>query len=260
MQVAGLSGAEVALRILSARGPQAIGRGAAVPTAATAPHLDVIGAVGRTSSSSMIAIQSLPTSGSQESLQIVKALAKQGALQGAARGEVDDKLRELVKTGQLPVLKPIDGTDYMQLSPAEENVYGILRALQDLYGAMPKSLDQALNEHVANVLKNNPDTIARIKTGLADGSLKAEDGWNDLIAGFEDELAAAQHGRMRIQAVHDENLIKGHMEFNVTKSGLGWAGSGVGVETDDAGLLALTGAKHILPGASPYTDNYVISW
>lgn len=112
------------------------------------------------------------------------------------------------------------------------------------------------------MLENNGETIARIKSGLADGSLKAEDGGNDIIAGFEDELAAAREGRMRIQAVNDERLMQGHMDFTAYKAGLGWAGAGLGggVETDDAGLHALTGAKHILPGASPYTDNYVISW
>ena len=102
---------------------------------------------------------------------------------------------------------------------------------------MPKSLDQALDEHVKTVLENNGETIARIKSGLADGSLKAEDGGNDIIAGFEDELAAAREGRMRIEAVNDERLMQGHMEFTAYKAGLGWAGAGlgVGVETDGCG-------------------------
>ena len=65
---------------------------------------------------------------------------------------------------------------------------------------------------------------------------------------------------MTIQAVDDPALVNGENQFTVHDDGVGWSGAGVRVHSDIAGLQQLTGRANVLPGSSPYTGGYVISW
>lgn len=263
MQVEGLSGAEVALRILS-RQTSAPDRTAGANSQPLIATLDVGNASGRTSSAAFSAIQALGSASgvnnSADSVATIKAWAKLGQFQNAGRGVVDDQLRELVKDGKLASLGAIDEDEWSRLSSSEQNVYGIVRTLQGLYEGQPKSIEDALSTHVKQILEGHPESIARMKAGLASGALPAADGWSDVIAGYEAELAAAQQGMMQIHAVDDPKLVSAEDKFSVHNDGVGWSGAGVTVHADIPALQALYGTQNVLPGSSPYAGSYVITW
>lgn len=190
----------------------------------------------------------------------VRQWAKLDAFQNAAGGAVDDQLRAAVRDGQLPTLAKLQDGEWDQLSPEEQNVYGAVSTLQDLYGAMPKTMDQALADYKKVVLESYPDDIARMRSGLASGSLKAEDGWKDIIASREAELAAAQQGTMTIHAVNDPSLIQTTNQFTVSRDSNGWSGNGIKVDGNFEALASKFGAKNISIGSSPYTGDYAITW
>lgn len=263
MQVAALTGAQVALRILSQQSPDqgVSGRSILAQSPAT---LDIGSALSRASSASLTAIQALgssgSTGGSANTLATIKEWAKLGQFHNAANGVVDDRLRELVKGGTLPSLDVLDESQWNGLSEGEKNIYGLVRTLQGLYDAQPKSLEEALSDHVKVVLESHPESIARMQAGLASGTLKAEDGWNDIIAGYQAELSAAQEGRMQIHAIDDPKLVSSTHEFSARFDGIGWSGRGVTTHADMPALQSLYGTQNVMPGSSPYFGNYAITW
>jgi hypothetical protein len=157
-------------------------------------------------------------------------------------------------------LPALSESQYASLSKAEQNIYGVVRTLQGLYDAMPKTIEQALSDHVKLVLDSYPEAIARMKDGLASGTLPASDGWNDVIANYETELAAAQQGRMQIHAVTDPGLVQEDAQFTVSGGEHGWSGYGESVQADIPALQSAYGTRNVLPGASPYVGAYVITW
>lgn len=262
MQVVGLSGAEVALRILS-QGASAQGGTQAASAPSPIAVLDPASALGRTSTSALSAIQALGVTGKDmngaDTVATIKAWAKLGQFQSAGRGVVDDQLRELVKDGKLASLGALDEEQASRLSSSEANIYSLVRTLQGLYDAQPKSIEEALNSHVAQVLEGYPESIARMKQGVADGTLK-EPNWKDIIAGYEAELAAARDGRMQIHAVDDPKLVSATNEFSARFDGIGWSGRGVTTHADIPALQAKFGTSNVTPGSSPYVGSYVITW
>lgn len=262
MQVAALTGAEVALRILS---QQSSGQGATGKSTLAQPPatLDVGSAPSRASSASMAAIQALGTGGSgrgsARTLATVKEWAKLGQFHNVANGVVDDRLRELVKGGTLPTLDALSESQWDSLSDDERNIYGLVRTLQGLYDAQPKSIEDALSTHISQVLEGYPESIARMTEGVANGTLK-EPNWKDIIAGYEAELAAAREGRMQIHAIDDPKLASATNEFGARFDGIGWSGGGVTTHADIPALQSLYGTKNVLPGSSPYFGTFAITW
>jgi hypothetical protein len=193
-------------------------------------------------------------------IALIQAMAKSSTFQNAARGTADDQVRALVRDGKIATLPPPSEFQAAGLSTAEQNIYHVVEGLQSLYDAQPKTIDGALADHVKLVLDTYPDNIARMKDGLASGTLPASDGWNDVIANAENELAAAQQGRMKITAIDDPSLVHTTNEFSVSSNGIGWNGRGTTTTADIPALQSLTGTKNVLPGGGPYTGSYVISW
>ncbi|MBR9971174.1 hypothetical protein [Magnetospirillum sulfuroxidans] len=198
--------------------------------------------------------------GISKEMAAVKEWAKSDVFRNAAQGNADDTVRALVRDGRLPKLPQLEPGQMEQLSEAEKNIYGTVRALQGLYDAMPKSLSQALSDHVTSILDTYPDNIARMKDGLASGSLPAEDGWDAIIARDESILAAAQQGKMRIHAVDAPALVQSKWEFSVTADHDGWSASGTSVTADFPALYAAFNTKNVEPGTSPYIGDYVFTW
>ncbi|WP_322516678.1 hypothetical protein SR870_03585 [Rhodopseudomonas palustris] len=199
-------------------------------------------------------------SGGAGAISLIKTMAASGTFANAARGVADDQVRALVRDGkiaQLPMPKDIDVSG---LSTAEQNVYHVVQTLQSLYDAQPKTLDDALSGHVETVLESYPEAIARMKDGLANGTLPESDGWNDVIARYENELSAAQQGKMKITGIDDPGLVQTTNEFSVSSNGIGWSGRGTKTTADIPALQELLGTKNVLPGGGPYTGSYAISW
>ncbi|MBI5131405.1 MAG: hypothetical protein HZA66_18360 [Rhodopseudomonas palustris] len=191
---------------------------------------------------------------------LIKAMAQSPTFANAARGVVDDQVRALVRDGKIATLPPPKDFDPSKLSAAEQNIYHVVEGLQSLYDFQPKTLDDALASHVKTVIDSYPDAIARMKDGLASGSLPESDGWKNVIAGYEAELEAAQQGRMTISGIDDPNLVQTTNVFDVRFDGIGWSGSGTKTTANIPALQQLTGTKNVLPGGGPYTGSYVISW
>ncbi|WP_063682377.1 hypothetical protein [Bradyrhizobium stylosanthis] len=190
----------------------------------------------------------------------IKAMAKSDAFRNAAQGRADDQVRALVRDGKLAELPALDETQWASLSKSEQSIYGVVRTLQGLYDAMPKSIEQALSDHVKTVLDSYPESIARMKDGLASGTLPASDGWTDIIANSEAELEAARQGRMQIHAASDSGMVTATEEFSASGGEFGWSGRGVTVHADIPALQKAYGTKNVLPGDSPYFGTYVITW
>ncbi|MBP2232295.1 hypothetical protein J2847_005620 [Azospirillum agricola] len=187
--------------------------------------------------------------------------AEQGrALAGQLAAHMQAGSAALFRDGQLSKLPALDEGQRSQPSEEERDVHGAASSLQGLYDGMPKTLDQALADHRKVVLEAYPDEIGRMKSGLASGALKAEDGWNEIISSREAELAAAKQGTMRIQAVNDPNLIQTENEFTVTRDIGGWSARGVTVNANFPALQDSFGTKNLRPGSSPWTGDYVIRW
>lgn len=199
-------------------------------------------------------------SGTSGTIDLIKTMAASDTFANAARGVVDDRVRELVRDGKIAALPPPKDFDPSGLSTAEQNVYHVVEGLQSLYNFQPKSLDEALANHVKTVVDSYPDMIARMKDGLASGTLPESDGWKDVIAKSEAELEAAQQGKMKITGIDDPSLVQTTNEFDVRFDGIGWSGSGTKTTANIPALQQLTGTKNVLPGGGPYTSSYVISW
>lgn len=195
-----------------------------------------------------------------DGIAAVREWAKSDVFRSAAGGVADDRVRAMVRDGQLPRLPQLDEGQRDRMSAEEQNIYGTVSALQGLYDSMPKSLDQALADHKKTVIEAYPDEISRMRSGLASGSLKAEDGWNDIIASREAELAAAMQGTMRIQGVNDPGLIQTKNEFTVARDANGWSARGMTVNGNIPALQESFGTKNLRAESSPYTGDYVITW
>lgn len=195
-----------------------------------------------------------------DAMAAVKKWAKLDVFRNAANAVADDQVRALVRDGQLPQLPPLDEEQWNSLSEAEQNVYGTVRSLQGLYDSMPKTLEQALSDHVNSILETHPDAIDSMKSGLASNTLKAEDGWEGIIARYETELAAAQQGKIQIHAVNDPALVQTESEFTVSRGAVGWSARGITVNGNFPNLYETFGTKNVRPGSSPYTGDYVITW
>lgn len=195
-----------------------------------------------------------------DAMAAVKKWAKLDVFQSAANAIADDQVRALVRDGQLAQLPPLDEEQWNSLSEAEQNVYETVRSLQGLYDSMPKTLEQALSDHVNSILETHPDEIDRMKGGLASGTLKAEDGWESIVARYETELAAAQQGKMQIHAVNDPALVQTKNEFTVSRGAVGWSARGITVNANFPALYEAYDTKNVRPGSSPYVGDYVITW
>lgn len=204
--------------------------------------------------------KSQASEGITKEMAAIKEWAKSDVFRNAAQGSADDAVRALVRDGHLPQLPQLEPAQLEQLSDAERNVYEVVSGLQGLYDYMPKSLSQALSDHVASIIDTYPDNIARMKEGLASGTLPAEDGWSAIIARDESILAAAQQGKMQIHAVDDPALVQSKWEFTVTRDNFGWSGKGTSVTANFPALYAAFDTKNVHPGTSPYIGNYVFTW
>lgn len=263
MRVGGLSSGEIALQLLT-RLQNDDSRAPAAPSfgVATSP-LGMTDAYGRASSTAISAIQDLAASAAssaEDAVAKVKAWAKSPLFRNAAKGVADDQLRAAIRDGQLPHLPQLDEAQLDRLSESEKMIYGTVRTLQDLYEAQPKSLEQALADHVKSVIEGYPESIARMKQGVATGQLKVEDGWDRIIADYETELDAARQGKMQIHAVDDPALMRAKEEFTVDHNSFGWSGRGITINADIPALQSLLQSQHVLPGGSPYTGTYAITW
>lgn len=262
MRVGGLSSGEIALQLLSraqsGKSPAPIG-----PAAVAIAPLSLADTYNRATSAAITAIQDLAAasaSSGDAAIANVKEWAKSPLFRNAAKGIADDSLRAAIRDGQLPELAALDEQQWGRLSQSEKMIYGTVRTLQGLYEAQPKSLERALSDHVKLVLDGFPESIARMKDGLATGILKAEDGWPRVIADYEAELDAAQSGRMQIRAVDHSALMQAKYEFSVDHNGFGWSGRGVSVQADIPALQSMFQSQNVLPGASPYIGTYAIIW
>jgi hypothetical protein len=242
-----------ALQLLRAASSAKAGRGGGNPSASS-------GFTAPTSSSLQAYSASGTLTGSSGTVALIKTMAASGTFANAARGVVDDQVRALVRDGKIAQLPPPKDFDPSGLSEAEQNVYHVVEGLQSLYDAQPKSLDDALASHVKVVVDSYPEMIARMKDGLASGTLPESDGWKDVIAKSEAELEAAQQGRMKITGIDDPSLVQTTNEFTVAFDGIGWSGRGTSTKANIPALQQLTGTKNVLPGGGPYTGSYVISW
>lgn len=264
MRVGGLSTAEVALQLLTQQSSARPGATRNGTPASPGRPLEVGDGYGKATAAAIAAIQDLASGGSgtaaSDAIAAVKDWAKSATFRSAAKGEADQQVRALVRDGKLPHLPVLDEAQYDQLSEAEKNIYGTVSVLQGLYDAQPKSLEQALSDHVKSVLEGYPESIARMKSELASGKLPASDGWAGIISDYEATLSAAQSGKMQIHAVTDPSLVTEHDEFSVHNDGVGWSGSGVRTQADIPALQKLYGTPNVLPGSSPYFGSYVITW
>ena len=190
----------------------------------------------------------------------IKAMAKSGIFQNAAQGNADDDVRALVRDGKLAELPALDEAQWASLSKSEQNIYGVVRTLQGLYDAMPKTIEQALSDHVKTVLDSYPESIARMQDQLSSVSPAEADLIKQNIAGYQAELEAAQQGRMQIHAVTDSSLVTATEEFSVSGGEFGWSGRGVTVHADIPALQSAYDTKNVLAGDSPYFGTYVITW
>lgn len=208
------------------------------------------------------AVLSKPGASGQASngVAAVKEWAKSDLFRNAAKGVADDQVRAMVRDGKLAELPALDDQQLGQLSEEERNIYGTVRSLQGLYDAMPKTLDQALADRKKLVLEAYPDEIGRMRSGLASGSLKKEDGWEDIIASREGELNAARQGTMKIHGVNDPTLVQSKGEFSVARDANGWSARGMTVNGNGPALQQAFGTKNTQVGSSPYTGDYVITW
>lgn len=193
-------------------------------------------------------------------LDLIRSMARSSEFAAAAEGRTDDQVRALVRDGKLPAMPTLDDGQRAALSDRERNVYDIVRGLQGLYDAMPKGLDDALARRVSTILESYPESIARMKQGVADGSLK-EETWPTIIAGYEEQLAAAREGRMRISAETDPRLVQGRSDFTMQRDAIGFSGSGQTTTTSDwNAIVDKYGTKNVEIGSSPYTTGWVITW
>jgi len=190
----------------------------------------------------------------------IKAMAKSSVFRNAAQGNADDEVRALVRDGKLAELPALDEAQWASLSKSEQNIYGVVRTLQGLYDAMPKSIEQALSDHVKIVLDSYPDAIARMQDQLSSVSPAEADLIKQNIAGYQGALEAAQQGRMQIHAASDSSLVTATEEFSASGGEFGWSGRGVTVHADIPALQSAYGTKNVLPGDSPYFGTYVITW
>ena len=220
------------------------GRGSAVAAPSQAPSLDTAKA---------------STGRGDGPLDFIRSMAGSSEFGAAAEGRTDDQVRALVRDGRLPAMPALDDSQRAQLSERELNVYEIVRGLQGLYEAMPKSLDDALARRVQVILDSYPESIARMKQGVADGSLR-EESWPDIIAGYEEQLAAAREGRMRIAAETDPRLVQGRSDFTMRRDAIGFSGSGQSTTTSDWTALHAKYGANVEIGSSPYTPGWVITW
>jgi hypothetical protein len=198
-----------------------------------------------------------------ETVDAVKAMARLPAFAAAANGRTDETVRALVRDGKLPQM-PLHLTDEQaaQLSDEEKTLYSIVKGLQGMYDAMPKSIDDALARHVKLVTDTYPDMIDRMRSGLADGSYRADlvEIAEQQITRYEGELAAARAGTMKITAETDTSLVGGISEFTMQKDAIGFSGRGQKTTSDWNGLINKYGTENIQVGSSPYTTGWVISW
>jgi len=132
--------------------------------------------------------------------------------------------------------------------------------LQGLYDTMPKTIEQALSDHVKSVLDFYPDAIVRMQDQLSSVSPADAELIKQNIAGYQEELEAAQQGRMQIHTASDSSLVTATEEFSASGGEFGWSGRGVSVHADIPALQKAYGTKNVLPGDSPYFGTYVITW
>ena len=122
-----------------------------------------------------------------------------------------------------------------------------------------RGLDDALARRVKVVPDSYPESIARMKQGVADGSLE-EETWPGIIAGYEEQLAAAREGRMKIAAETDPWLVQGRSDFTMRRDAIGFSGSGQRTTTSDWTALHAKYGANVEIGSSPYTPGWVITW
>jgi hypothetical protein len=200
----------------------------------------------------------LPDGGN--AIAAIKAMAKSSIFRNAAQGNADDEVRALVRDGKLAELPALDEAQWASLSKSEQNIYGVVRTLQGLYDAMPKTIEQALSDHVKTVIDSYPDAIARMQDQLSSVSPAEAELIKRNIAGYQEELEAAQQGRMQIHAESDSGMVTATEEFSARGGEFGWSGRGVTVHADIPALQKAYGTKNVLPGDSPYFGTYAITW
>jgi len=267
MRVAGAAFVQseaIALQILS-RGPgnSSSRAGSSSRNSPLAAPVDD-GFAGSAPSSGASALQTYSASGAlsdgSNAIAAIKAMAKSGVFQNAAQGHADDQVRALVRDGKLAQLPALDETQYATLSRAERNIYGVVRTLQGLYDGMPKTIEQALSDHVKSVLESYPEAIGRMQDQLSSVSPAEAELIKQNIAGYQDELEAAQQGRMQIHATTNSGMVTATEEFSASGGDTGWSGRGVTVHADIPALQKAYGTKNVMPGDSPYFGTYVITW
>lgn len=200
------------------------------------------------------------TSG-DKTVDAIKAMARMPEFGSAANGRTDDTVRALVRDGKVPQL-PLHLTDAQrdQLSEKEIDLFTIVQGLQGLYDAMPKSLDEALSQHVKQVIDGYPGMINQMNADFAEGKLPGEY-WEKQVSRYESELAAARGGTMKISAETDTSLVRGTSEFTMQRDAIGYSGRGQKTTTSDWNAITKKyGTENVQIGSSPYTPGWVITW
>lgn len=250
-----------ALQLLS-RPPSGTGvfSATASGTASAAPLVQAVGQ-SRTASPFVTYSSNGALSSDASAAAQIKAMAATGTFRNAAKGVADDEVRTLVRDGRIATLPALNDAQLSRMSKEERNVYGVVRGLQSLFEAQPKSPEQALEDHRNIVLQSYPDEIERQRGRLASQSDPAEKAvTQEIIDRYQGELTAARQGTMKIDKVADTALVKDTGDFTVSDNGNGWNASGSRIEADIPALRQAYGTKNLLPGSSAYFGGYVISW
>uniref|UniRef100_Q07S49 Uncharacterized protein n=1 Tax=Rhodopseudomonas palustris (strain BisA53) TaxID=316055 RepID=Q07S49_RHOP5 len=208
-----------------------------------------------------ISAQSDAAATGDETVDAVKAMAKMPEFGSAANGRADDAVRSLVRDGKVPQL-PLHLTDGQaaQLSDKEKTLFAIVQGVQGLYDAMPKTLDEALSQHVNQVIDGYPNMINQMKSDIVDGKLPGEY-WEKQVTRYESELTAAREGTMKITSETDTRLVGAKSEFTMQRDAIGYSGRGQTTTTSDwNSIINKYGTENIQIGSSPYTTGWVITW
>ncbi len=196
-----------------------------------------------------------------KTIKLIKDLAQQNDAEKSMQVDNGDKIRLLARDGKFDAIATLSDSDLALLSPEEKDLYNQIQSWKGYYDAQPQTTTDALDDYVQNVLQTYPESIARMKAGVASGELPETDGWKDVIAQYENELTAAQQGKMKIQSVSQQNLIWETGSYSLSKNAFGgWDMNTPNLQANIPALQKRCGTQNVCAGASSAFGNYVIYW
>jgi len=196
-----------------------------------------------------------------KTIKLIKDLVLQNDAEKSLQVDNGDKVRLLARDGKFADMATLSESDLALLSPEEKDLYKQIQSWKSYYDAQPQTTTDALNDYVQNVVQSYPESIARMKAGVASGELPESDGWNNVIAQYEKELAAAQQGKMKVQSVGQDNLIWETGSYGAKKNAFGgWEIKTPDVQANIPALQKLYGTENVVASSSASFGNYVIYW